>query len=316
VTDKLLHKLRKKKGDLKETLDRTLEPRLAPGRPGRPKGSGNYRWTPETDKILKDLCERSGPSIGKRIMRKKLLDERGSGPGEFKPRPDSVRNAVERRMEHLGLRTGQERKSPASKTAKPWTQANITALLGALGGDLMDKSLEERTGHSIKAVRAKLVRLGYKSEELRSVAFTVDEVAAMFQVTARQVRQWKEKGRLKTARRRVTDKDLAALVKEHDDRIPYNQLARHVQVFLLEIGYPAPEAPKFQAAVKSILNDVAGRKKRSDARDGDLDITPSPKAKPPTATWLPLGFGMRGPPEIRTRNSLSRDAIRRMRVNG
>jgi hypothetical protein len=298
VTDKLLHKLRKRKGDLKETLDCTLEPRLPPGRPGRRKGSANYQWTPEADRILEELSARLGPSTAKHVMQKKLLEERGWGPGEYKPRPDSVRNAVERRMEHLGLPTGRERQGPAARTAKPWTPAHITALLGALGGDLIDKSLEQRTEHSIKAVRAKLARLSYTAEELRSVSYTVDEVAAMLNVTARQVRRWKENGCLKTTRRRITDKDLAAFIKDHHQRIPYDRVASHFRVSLLDLGYPAQEAPEFQAAVKSILNDVAGRKKRSDARADNLEIKPS-RAKRTPLHWLPLasrnsGLGMVG----------------------
>jgi hypothetical protein len=270
VTDRLLRKLRKRKGDLKETLDRTLEPRLPPGRPGRPKGSANYGWIPEADRILEDLCSRLGPSTAKHVMKKKILEVRGCGPGEYKPRPDSVRNAVERRMSYLGLPTGRERKGPVSSTAKPWTPAQITALLGGLGADLIDKSLEQRTEHSIKAIRAKLARLSYTAEELRSVSYTVDEVAVMLHVTARQVRRWKEKSWLKTTRRRITDRDLAAFIKNHHQRIPYHLVPPEFQVVLLDLGYPAQEAKEFQAAVKSILNDVAGRKKRKDARPDNL----------------------------------------------
>jgi hypothetical protein len=76
----------------------------------------------------------------------------GCEPGDFKPRLDSVRNAVERRMANLGMQTGRERKAPASATAKPWTPAHVTALLGAPGGDLIDKSLEEPTEHSIRCI--------------------------------------------------------------------------------------------------------------------------------------------------------------------
>ena len=39
-------------GRLAETLDRILEPRLAPGKRGRTKGAGNYDWTPEMDQLL------------------------------------------------------------------------------------------------------------------------------------------------------------------------------------------------------------------------------------------------------------------------
>jgi len=286
VTNKLLQKLRKRKGELKETLDRTLEPRLPPGRPGRPQGSTNYQWTPEADRILEELCARLGPSTAKHVMRKKLLEVRGCGPGEYKPRPDSVRNAVERRMSCLGLPTGQERKKPISGRAKPWTRAHITALLGGLGGDLIDKSLEQRTEHSIKAVRGKLARLSYTAAELRSVSYTADEVATMLNVTARQVRRWKENGWLQTTRRRITDKDLAGFIKDHHELIPYDLVPREFQVPLLDLGYPAPEAQQFQAAVKSILNDVAGRKKRSDARADNLETKPS-GAKRAALNWWP-----------------------------
>jgi hypothetical protein len=136
-------------------------------------------------------------------MRKNLLDMR-EGLGRFKPRPDSVRNAVERRMVQLGLPTGQARKRPESRTAKPWDPSETTALLAALGGDLLDESVEERTHHTIKAARAKLARLGHQASELRHVAFTVDELAAMLHATSRQVRRWKENGWLKTTRRRIS----------------------------------------------------------------------------------------------------------------
>jgi hypothetical protein len=286
VTDKLLRKLRKK-GDLQATLDRTLEPLVPPGKPGRRKGCGNCQWTQKMDESLKDLCTRLGPSTAKRMMQKRLIEKRTSKPGEYRPRPDSVRNAVERRMAFLGLQTGRERKRVPSRTAKPWTQKQIEGLLGSVGGDLIDKSVEDRTKHTIKAARAKLRRLGYAAEELRSVAFTTEELAIMLQVTARQVERWKEKGWLKTTRRRVTDKDLAAFIKEHPERIPYDLLSREVQVFLLGLGYPAPEAPKFQATVKSILDDVAGRKKRKDAHGDDWEPKLS-RGRPMSLHWIPV----------------------------
>ena len=286
VTDKVLRKLRKK-GNLKATLDRMLEPRVPPGRPGRPKGCGNYQWTPEMDESLKDLCARLGPSTAKRVMQKRLIEMRASKPGDYNPKPDSVRNAVERRMAFIRLQTGRERKNPASRTAKPWTQKQVATLLASVGGDLIDKSVEDRTKHTIKSARAKLRRLGYAAEELRSVAFTVGELAVMLRVTPRQVERWKEKGWLKTTRRRVTDKDLAAFIKDHPERIPYDLLSREVQVFLLGLGYPAPEAPKFQATVKSILDDVAGRKKRKDAHGDDWEPKLS-RGRPMSPHWIPM----------------------------
>ena len=85
----------KKRGSLATTLDQELEPRLPPGQPGRPRGTSNYEWTPETDRLLLELCARSGTAKAKRIVGRKIQEDRPAGAA---PRPDSVRKAVERRM--------------------------------------------------------------------------------------------------------------------------------------------------------------------------------------------------------------------------
>ena len=271
-------------GRLGETLDKILEPRVAPGKPGRPEGAGNYEWTPAMDKALRELLSRydrggTAPPGGrlayaKRVMAKRLMElyPRGS-----KPRKDSLRRAVERRMVFLGLSTAgnpskkaqfnpAEKKAPKEVSSGAWTPGEICALLGTLGGDLISETLVERTHRSVKACYAKLYRLGHKVEELRSGAFTVDELAEMFQVSPRRVRTWKEKGWLKTTRRRVTDKDLLAFIKKHHELIAFDALPLKVRTFLLDLGYPAKEASSFKANVKAILETVAGRKKRCDAQ--------------------------------------------------
>ena len=283
-------------GRLVETLDQLLEPRVAPGKPGRPAGAGNYEWTPEMDKALRELLARydrdTAPggwlAKAKNITAKRLME---LCPHKSAPRKDSLRRAVERHMVFLGLSTGNPRKkaepNPAERTKKApkeksssgaWTQHEICALLGTIGGDLMNETLVERTHHSPKACYAKLYRLGHTVNELRSGAFTVDEVAEMFQVTTRRVRTWKEKGWLKTTRRRVTDKDLVAFIKEHHELIAFDALPLKVRTFLIDLGYPAKEASRFKANVKAILETVAGRKKRCDAQQtsGRVD---SPRAE-------------------------------------
>jgi hypothetical protein len=248
------------------------------------------------DRILEEACKKLGPAKTKAVIQKKLLDSR-DGPNGVKPRPDSVRNAVERRMMQLSLPTGQQRMRPESRAAKPWAPSETAALVAALGGDLLDESVEDRTHHTIKAARAKLARLGHKASELRGVAFTVDEVAAMLHVTSRQVRRWKENGWLNTTRRRVSDKDLAAFLKDHHDRVPYDLVPRHVQVFLISLGYPAKDAAAFRATVKSILEDIGGRKKRCDTRAVDHSthppwVKPIPIRAPQASVALPvLAFG-------------------------
>ena len=186
------------------------------------------------DKALRELLARydrggTAPPGGrlafaKRVMARRLIE---LCPRESVPRKDSLRRAVERHLVFLGLSTGNPRKkaepNPAQHAKKApkevrsgaWSPHEIGTVLGTIGGDLINETLVERTHHSVKACYAKLYRLGHKVEELRSGAFTVDELAEMFQVSQRRVRTWKEKGWLKTTRRRVTDKDLVAFIKQH-----------------------------------------------------------------------------------------------------
>ena len=66
----------KKRGNLAATLDPLLEPRRSAGQPGRPKGVSNYEWTPETDRLLADLCAKRGAATAKRILGRKIQEGR------------------------------------------------------------------------------------------------------------------------------------------------------------------------------------------------------------------------------------------------
>ena len=70
-------------GRLAETLDRILEPRRAPGKRGRTKGSGNYDWTSEMDNQLFEFWTRYGRGCtapggwlakAKSVMAKRLME--------------------------------------------------------------------------------------------------------------------------------------------------------------------------------------------------------------------------------------------------
>jgi len=274
---------RKPRGNLAETLDRTLEPRLAPCRRGRPNGASNYEWTPEIDTVLAELCTKFGPAKAKTVVGKQVVEMRRK-PGKRAPRPDGLRKAIERRLAELGLPTGKERKRPETANATPWTPRQITALLACLGGDLQPDSVEARTHHTIKAARAKLARMDYKAHELRNGAYTVDELASILNVSCRQIRRWKENGRLETTRRRIGENDLAAFLKQHHQLVPYETLPRETQVYLLSLGYPAKESQDFQKNVKAVLESLGPRKKRSDA--GVQRVRPKePETDPKAVCW-------------------------------
>src|ERR1035438_415651 len=64
----------KKRGDLTATLNPLLEPRLSPGQPGRRRGVSNYEWTPETDRLLLELCTKWGAAKAKHIIGRRLQE--------------------------------------------------------------------------------------------------------------------------------------------------------------------------------------------------------------------------------------------------
>ena len=267
---------RKRKGSLAAELDPLLTPRRAPGQPGRPKGSENHEWTPEADRTLIELCEKWGPTKAKQIMCRKLQE---FGLVDGMARPDTLRKAVEHRMSKLRLPTGQPRKTPAGRTAKRWTEAQITALLGALGADATIESVAARTGHTVKSVHAKLARLDYQVHEVSGFAvFTVDQLSALLQVTPRQVRRWKEKGLLETKDRRVTERDLGQFLKEHADGIPFEGLPRETQIYLVDLGYPCAESAEFRKNVREILDGV-GRQRQHRRKAGATVETADRKAR-------------------------------------
>jgi hypothetical protein len=271
----------KKRGNLAATLDPLLEPRISAGRPGRPKGSGNYEWTPEADRLLMDLCAKWGVAKAKRIMGRQIQECR---PAEAAPRPDSVRKAVEHRMAKLGISAKQKHRKPDMREAKRWTESQTTALLGALGADATIESIATRTGHSVKSVRARIARLDYGVQEVRGTVFTVDTLADLLRVTTRQVRCWKERGWLETNDRRITEKCLGQFLQAHPEQIPLDSLPRENQVFLIDLGFPCGEAATFKKNVREILDGIGRQRKprrpvrRSDATateigpgDGDAD---------------------------------------------
>lgn len=248
----------KTRGNLAATLDPQLRPRRSAGQIGRPKGSRNFDWTPEIDRLLTELCADQSPAA-KRIVGKALVQARS---GASVPSADSLRKAVERRMATLGISTAAGRRTSEGRVVKRWTEAQTTALLGALGADATIESIAVRTGHSVKAVRAKIARLDYQVHEVHGFAvFTVAELADFIHVTERQVRRWKERGWLKTNGRKITEKCLGQFLREHPERIRFDELRREDQVYLLDLGYPRPEAAILKKNVREILDGIGRQRK-------------------------------------------------------
>jgi hypothetical protein len=194
-------------------------------------------------------------------------------------------------MATLGISIAAKRRSPEERVAKRWTEAQTAALLGALGADATIESIALRTGHSIKAVRAKIARLDYQLHEIHGFAvFTVAEVSELLQVTQRQIRRWKERGWLETEGRRITEKCMGQFLREHADRVPFDDLRREDQTYLLDLGYPRPEAVAFKKNVREILDGIGRqRKQRRPARKAnETDASEGSDEMPPrTAPGMP-----------------------------
>ena len=271
VDDSISNSPSKKRGNLSATLDQELEPRLPPGKPGRPKGTNNYEWTPEADRLLVELCERRGTTIAKRLVGRRIQEDRPAGAA---PRPDSVRKAVERRMAKLGICAGQKRNKPDTREVKPWTECQTKTLLGALGADANIKSIAIRTGHSVKSVRAKIARLDYTVDEIPGVTvYTADALAELLHVTPRQIRRWRQRGWLGTKDRRITGQCVKEFLREHPDRIAYDSLPREAQIVLIDLGYPSKDAEDFKKSVREILDGIG--RQRKPRRPVHKDETPA-----------------------------------------
>jgi hypothetical protein len=263
------HVPKKKRGNLAATLDPLLAPRRPVGQPGRQVGVSRYEWTPETDKLLVDLCAKRGAATAKRIIGRKIQEGRETATA---PNKDSIRKAVEYRMAKMGISPEHKRRKPVMREAKRWTETQTNALLGALGADATIESIAARTGHSVKGVRAKIARLGYGIEEIHGFAvFTANSLAALLRVTPRQIRRWKERGWLETKDRRITEECLGRFLRRHPNQIPFDSLQREDQIFLVDLGFPSREAATFKKNVRETLDGIGRqRKPRRPVRRGNV----------------------------------------------
>jgi hypothetical protein len=232
-------------------------------------GVSRYEWTPETDKLLVDLCAKRGAATAKRIIGRKIQEGRETATA---PNKDSIRKAVEYRMAKMGISPEHKRRKPAMRAAKPWTASQTNTLLGALGADATIESIAVRTGHSVKAVRAKIARLGYGIEEIHGfTVFTVNSLAALLRVTPRQIRRWKERGWLETKDHRITEECLRQFLRGHPNQIPFDCLQPEDKVFLIDLGFPSGKAATFKKNVREILDGIGRqRKPRRPGRRGNV----------------------------------------------
>lgn len=247
----------KTRGNLHETLDPLLHPRKPQKQPGRSKCAKNYQWSPAADAILIEVATQWEPSKAKAAIYRRLAVFHGAAA---RTRPDAYRKAVEHRLAKLGLSIGSSRRSAEERVVRSWTEAQVKALIGSLGEDVSFATMAKRTGHSVKAVRAKMARLEYTAADIPG--FTADDLATLLLVTPRQIRRWKEKRWLETKNHRITEGSVRRFLSDHPDRIDFDKLSYEARVYLADLGYECKSMRDFRKSATEILSSL-GRDRTS-----------------------------------------------------
>lgn len=246
----------KPRGDLTETLDPLLSPRNPQKTAGRSKGSLNYTWPPAADAILVELASEHQTGKAKCAMFHRLKIFHGAAA---RTKPDAYRKAVEYRLAKLGLPTGESRRAEREKHVYPWTEVQVKALIGSLGEDVSLETIAKRTGHSVQAVRAKMVRLGYSAADIPGL--TTTELATLLLITPRQIARWKEKRWLETKNRRITEESVRCFLRAHSDRFDFDNLPYEAKIYLVDLGYSSESMASFRKTATEILSGLGRDRK-------------------------------------------------------
>lgn len=121
-------------------------------------------------------------------------------------------------------------------TPRPWDRAEEATLRDMVGTQSIP-TVARCLRRTPKAVRSKLQRMGAPLEDL--AGFKGKDLVNWLNVTPKQVRRWREKGYLRSAAGRITEESLEAFCREHPEKIPYDELGEHMQLWLRDLGYPA-----------------------------------------------------------------------------
>ena len=119
---------------------------------------------------------------------------------------------------------------------RPWDRVEEATLRDMVGTQSIP-TVARCLRRTPKAVRSKLQRMGAPLEDL--AGFKGKDLVNWFNVTPKQVRRWREKGYLRSAAGRITEESLEAFCRDHPEKIPYDELGEHVQLWLRDLGYPA-----------------------------------------------------------------------------
>ena len=117
---------------------------------------------------------------------------------------------------------------------RPWDRVEEATLRDMVGTQSIP-TVARYLRRTPKAVRSKLQRMETPVEDL--AGFKGKDLVNWFNVTPKQVRRWREKGYLRSAAGRITEESLEAFCRDHPEKIPYDELGGHVQLWLRDLGY-------------------------------------------------------------------------------
>jgi hypothetical protein len=112
-------------------------------------------------------------------------------------------------------------------------------MLWAIDSNASLALISERLGRSVGAVRHKLRALGYTVDSLGG--YKVKDVADMLSVPSGRVRYWVAEKVLLTKGGRITESSFSKFLADHPKKIPFDTLSSQMQIWLVEMGYPAPD---------------------------------------------------------------------------
>jgi len=195
-------------------------------------------------------------------------------------------------------------------TPRPWGRTEEASLMDMVSTQSIP-TVARCLRRTPKAVRSKLQRMGTRLEDV--AGFKGKDLVNWLNVTPKQVRRWREKGYLRSVAGRITEESLEAFCRDHPEKIPYQGLSEHVQLWLRDLGYPAVEgisprelAVKLNVSRRRVtywlrrawLREIDGRIPTDSMRRfcrAHADQIPYSKLRQDTREWLrSLGYSQIG----------------------
>lgn len=119
-------------------------------------------------------------------------------------------------------------------TGRPWSDAEEEELLDLVSEQSI-ANVATVLDRSEAAIRKKLRQLRERDDVLGG--FKAKDLAALLNVTVRQIRRWRSKGYLHGINGRITEESFSQFCKKHPDKIPFESLDGDAKLWLASFGF-------------------------------------------------------------------------------